>query len=118
MTRARADFFLSRGGDAEWLGSIAWGGYPDSAAIHTIAGASSPEDYASRVAALLNATEGSTSPTRGHDAPWPGVGHASSRAAYYTGRGTGKTIDYVYVWEGGKCYCTYKRRVEVPFARG
>ena len=25
----RADFYIGKGTDAEWLGSIAWNGYPD-----------------------------------------------------------------------------------------
>ena len=68
----RADFYIGRGEDAEWLGSIAYDGYPEGWGIdlleHTVG---SGEDYRVAVDALLTAV--SKSKHGGHQR-WPNQG--------------------------------------------
>jgi hypothetical protein len=70
----RADFYVGRGEQAEWLGSIAWDGYPDGQPGNpkygpVIAAASEPE-FRERVANLLAAKDDGTTPDKGWPWPW------------------------------------------------
>ena len=64
----RADFYVGRGSEAEWLGSIAWDGYPDG--IDTLVlGATTEEQYRDAVREFL-AREDATRPEMGWPWPW------------------------------------------------
>jgi hypothetical protein len=85
----RADFYIGRGEQAEWLGSIAWDGYPDGIPIDIVrpqnSGYHSEQDYRDSVKIFLNETDHATKPEQGW--PWPWA--------------TSHTTDYAYAWEDG-----------------
>lgn len=64
----RADFYVGRGAEAEWLGSIAWDGYPDGIGT-TVLGATTEAQYREAVSAFL-AREDGTTPDMGWPWPW------------------------------------------------
>jgi hypothetical protein len=63
----RADFYIGRGKDAEWLGSVAWDGYPHGFDRPGLMDATTEADYRAAVAAELDSREDATKPTDG----WP-----------------------------------------------
>lgn len=84
----RADFYVGRGTEAEWLGSIAWDGYPagiDDAVLLS----DTDEEYRRKVAEFL-AREDGTLPEMGWPWPWDDSG----------------TTDYAYAFEGAKVYAS------------
>lgn len=78
----RADFYVGRGEKAEWLGSIAFDGYPEGV-DKNILWAACEQDYRNAVAALENTRSDFTKPEMGW--PWP----------WEDSNGT----DYAYTWE-------------------
>ncbi len=67
----RADFYVSEGKDAEWLGSIAWDGYPSNDTLFDIFHSQSEEQYRGRVTAMLADRESdATLPEMGWPWPW------------------------------------------------
>ena len=84
----RADFYLGRGTDAKWLGSIAWDGYPDGIDPALL--------KATRLAAFLRAVarletrEDWTAPAAGW--PWPWT--------------TSATTDYAYAFDDGEVHAS------------
>jgi hypothetical protein len=70
----RADFYVGRGADAEWLGSIAWDGYIEPPGIAKSAPAviHAPCEAAYRraVADMLKARDDATTPDQGWPWPW------------------------------------------------
>lgn len=66
----RADFYVGIGLQAEWLGSIAWDGYPDGIP-ETILASRAEAGYRSAVAAFLARREDGTTPDMGWPWPWP-----------------------------------------------
>lgn len=82
----RADFYVGRGKSAEWLGSIAWDGYPtgDKAGIFR---SETEEVYRQEVAAFLVREDG-TVPSMGWPWPW----------------NDSQTTDYAYAFDCGKVY--------------
>lgn len=86
----RADFYVGRGTDAEWLGSIAWDGYPEG--IPSVILASDEKSgYRHAVLHFLNGETGSTVPEQGWPWPWD----------------DSRTTDYAYAFDGGEVYCSY-----------
>lgn len=85
----RADFYLGRGSNAKWLGSIGWDGYPDGI-DKCILGSSTPQMYARRVKDFIKKS-GGTLPEEGWPWPWK----------------NSNTTDYAYAFEKGKVYGTY-----------
>lgn len=79
----RADFYVGRGLGAEWLGSIAWDGHPDSIDA-TVIGAGSETEFRSAVADFLASRDDATLPDQGWPWPW-----SDSR-----------TTDYAYAFDG------------------
>lgn len=80
----RADFWIGRGTDAEWLGSISWGGEPEN--LPTVLKQTCCMGYKVAVQRLLPTREDATLPRQGW--PWP----------YLTSAGT----DYAYTWDDGQ----------------
>lgn len=81
----RADFYVGTGVDAEWLGSVAWDGYPDGAPEDVVK-AESEEDYRNRVEKLMTEDDSATRPAHGWRRCWK----------------DSRTTDYAYTFSGGK----------------
>lgn len=106
----RADFYVGRGKDAEWIGSIAWDGYP---------GGITPKDkpwrvgghlfqsktaatFRKRLAAFFDGREDVTMPDHGWPWPWE----------------NSHTTDYSYAFDGGRVYAScYGHRWFNPMRR-
>lgn len=83
----RADFYVGRGNQAEWLGSIAWDGYPsgiDDEVLQSI----SEQEYRIAVEKFLQSREDATLPKDGWPWPWD----------------DSNTTDYAYAFENNKVY--------------
>jgi hypothetical protein len=63
----RADFYVGKGKDAEWLGSIAWDGYETADEIDS---ATTEEGYRSAVSSFLASRDDATLPEQGWPWPW------------------------------------------------
>lgn len=83
----RADFYDGKGTGAEWLGSIAWDGYP-SVLDEMVMLAKDSVGWREKVSALLAARDDATVPCQGWPWPWDNSG----------------TTDYAYAFENGKVW--------------
>lgn len=83
----RADFYIGRGENAEWIGSIAWDGYPDGidGAVRT---AKTEEDFRQAVMKFFADRDDVTLPAAGWPWPWE----------------DSRTTDYAYAFDGGQVY--------------
>lgn len=69
----RADFYVGRGLKSEWLGSIAWDGYPeglDEKEAPGVLSAKSPEAFRASVTTFLEKRKDGTLPSMGWPWPW------------------------------------------------
>lgn len=85
----RADFYLGRGPDAEWLGSIAWDGYPEGmpeALLHC----DTTERFRVVVDHFLSSRKDATRPGQGWPWPWD----------------DSRTTDYAYAFDGDNVWCS------------
>ena len=80
----RADFYIGRTKEAEWLGSIAYDGYPEGI-DDVVKGAQDEDTFAQEVARMLADDESGTTPDLGWPWPWEDSG----------------TTDYAYAFDGG-----------------
>ena len=85
----RADFYVGRGEKAEWLGSVAWDGYPDGMP-DSIKNATEETGFRSVVATFLDGRDDATKPQDGWPWPWD----------------TSHTTDYAYALDGGKVHAS------------
>lgn len=85
----RADFYVGRGKEARWLGSIAWDGYPDGI-TNEIKLAETEECFIKEVMKELGKRKDSTLPVDGWPWPW----------------NDSRTTDYAYAFEGGKVWAS------------
>ena len=86
----RADFYVGKNEQAEWIGSIAWGGYEyDKDKNHPIAKAKTEKEYREAVKNELLSRDDATFPEMGWPWPWDNSG----------------TTDYAYSFEDGKFSC-------------
>jgi hypothetical protein len=85
----RADFYVGRGEAAEWLGSIAWDGYPDGIDKQVL-GCESVEAFRHAVSAFLAGREDKTLPDQGWPWPWE----------------TSSTTDFAYAFDEGIVYAS------------
>lgn len=83
----RADFYVGRGLNAEWIGSIAWDGFPDDMP-KKIMWAKTESKFREAVKSFLNTREDATFPEDGW--PWPWA--------------TSQTTDFSYVLDEGKIH--------------
>lgn len=74
----RADFYLGKGRDAEWLGSIAWDG---DEIDNQIREAASPEAYRHAVESFLKTRDDATFPKDGW--PWPWADSGTTDCSYW-----------------------------------
>jgi hypothetical protein len=86
----RADFYVGRGSEAEWLGSIALDGYPEGVFDHHFAptDCGTVELWREKVAAFLDRDDRATLPEQGWPWPWD----------------DSRTTDYAYAWDDGTIY--------------
>lgn len=87
----RADFYIGRGKDAEWLGSVAHDGYPDGVLRNGIGAATSEADFRAGVAGHLASLDHATRPEQGWPWPWE----------------DSRTTDYAYAWDDGVWCCCF-----------
>lgn len=85
----RADFYANHNGAAEWLGSIAWDGYPSGLSDALLA-AGSHDEYLVAVKQLFDERDDVTRPAQGWPWPWE----------------DSWTSDYAYTWNDGKVIWT------------
>lgn len=81
----RADFYVGKGKDAEWLGSITHEGYPDGIEREVLM-ASTEAEFREKVEEFLRPRRDATWPKDGW--PWPWVDSG--------------TTDYSYAWDAKK----------------
>lgn len=84
----RADFYVGRGESAEWLGSVAWDGYPDGFEAELFAPTTEAEWRAE--VAKLSTREDWTSPEMGWPWPWE----------------NSQTTDFAYAFDGGSVHAS------------
>lgn len=85
----RADFYMGRGEDAEWVGSIAWDGYPTGIPDELLK-ATDESEYVRAIKGFFASRDDVTLPEEGW--PWPWENSA--------------TTDYAYALEDGKVYAS------------
>jgi len=81
----RADFYIGRGESAEWLGSIAWDGYPDGIDKEVL-NATTEADFRASLAEFFAKREDVSLPADGWPWPWD----------------DSQTTDYAYALDSGK----------------
>lgn len=82
----RADFYIGRGQDAEWLGSVAWDGYEWAEEEGCdLMQAKTPDEFRATVAAIQAERKDFTTPAEGWPWPWD----------------DSNTTDYAYVFHDG-----------------
>lgn len=85
----RADFYIGRGEHAEWLGSIAWDGYPEGIP-QNIKEAVDANSFRLNVTDFLVAREDATLPEDGWPWPW----------------NDSQTTDYAYAFDKGQVWAS------------
>ena len=85
----RADFYIGRGTEAEWLGSIAWDGYPDGLDDYVL-GAQTEAQFRSAVSIFSKTRDDWTSPEAGWPWPWE----------------NSNTTDYAYAFDGERVWAS------------
>ena len=93
----RADFYVGRGEHAEWIGSIAYDGYPDGIARSELA-AKSEKEFRDEVASLIRNRSHGTTPDRGWPWPWD----------------DSRTTDYAYAFDDGAVFMSVFGRRWLP----
>jgi hypothetical protein len=86
----RADFYIGRGKQAEWLGSIAWDGYPEGI-DNPVKNATTAAEFREAVITLLAGRDDATVPDMGWPWPWE----------------DSRTTDFAYAFDEGKVYAAH-----------
>lgn len=84
----RADFYVGRGENAEWLGSIAFDGYPSG--LPDILRRRAEKSFRAQVERIMKTDDSATRPSDGWPWPWDDSG----------------TTDFAYAFEGGKVWAS------------
>lgn len=85
----RADFYVGRGEQAEWIGSIAYDGYPDGI-IDDVKQSKDAEAFLVAVGNFIAGRDDGTTPEMGWPWPWD----------------TSGTTDYAYAFDDGKVWAS------------
>lgn len=85
----RADFYVGRGPDAEWLGSIGFDGYPDGI-DRPVLTAGTEDGFRIAVAMFFGPEDHATLPEQGWPWPWDDSG----------------LTDYAYAFDGGRVWAS------------
>jgi len=98
----RADFYVGRGPNAEWIGSIAWDGYPTGHPAPLIP-ITDEVKYRAKVAEIIRGEEGGggTTPDQGWPWPWENSNTTDYSYAFDEGRVWGTCFGYGW-WPPGK----------------
>lgn len=99
----RADFYIGRGVGAEWLGSIAWDGYPDGIAPPVLRAKTAPA-FRAALSKFFKASSSTTLPEQGW--PWPWENSQTTDYAY--------AFDEGLVWASNFSHGWWKAREEQP----
>jgi hypothetical protein len=83
----RADFYVGRGRDAEWVGSIAWDGYP-SGIDNAVLAATTEEGFRSALQSFAESRSDFTAPHQGWPWPWE----------------DSRLTDYAYAYDDGAVF--------------
>jgi hypothetical protein len=86
----RADFYVGRGKKAEWIGSIAWGGYPEPHIKAKLLADCDEDAWRKRVADFIAKRDDGTKPSDGWPWPWD----------------DSNTTDWAYTIDDGKVWCS------------
>lgn len=88
----RADFYVGRGEDAEWLGSIAWDGYPDgpNGVPSFVQSAPTEGEFRNAVRGFFEGRDDVSGPDHGWPWPWD----------------DSNTTDYSYAFDEGCVWVT------------
>lgn len=86
----RADFYIGKGQEAEWLGSVAWDGYEWEDPESDLMKAKTADEFRTAVLAIQSERDDFTTPADGWPWPWD----------------DSNTTDYAYVFHNGS--------VEIP----
>jgi len=86
----RADFYVGRGKNAEWLGSVAWDGYPGGFDRQGLMDATNEDGFRAAVAAELASRDDATTVENGWPWPWK----------------DSHTTDYAYAFDGGTVHAS------------
>lgn len=94
----RADFYIGRGATAEWIGSVAFDGYPEGVkpkdadwpAEQSLFHATVESDFRDRLQVYFTGRRDVTLPSDGWPWPWDDSG----------------TTDYAYAFDGGKVHAS------------
>src|SRR6266446_6472207 len=95
MMGTRADFYVGRGKQAEWLGSIAWDGYPKAIALDVL-NARSEDEFREAVVHFLTPREDATAPDMGW--PWPWEDSGTTDFSYAFARDRVWVSDFGHWW--------------------
>lgn len=87
----RADFYVGRGKDAQWIGSVAMDGYPDGFDRDGLLNATTEQQFREAVAAEIASRNDGTTPEQGWPWPWD----------------DSHTSDYAYAFDGGMVFGTF-----------
>jgi hypothetical protein len=82
-----ADFYVGRGANAEWLGTIDFDGYPEGIAPEILM-ATNVDEYRQAVTKFLDQVDDATTPSMGWPWPW----------------NTSSETEYAYAFESGAIY--------------
>jgi len=83
----RADFYIGRGKHAEWLGSIAYDGYPEGIA-ESVINSGNEKEWRTALTVFLEGREDATFPEDGWPWPWE----------------DSHTTDYAYAFDGERVW--------------
>ena len=86
----RADFYVGRGTEVEWLGSVAWDAYPDGLP-DWLKGSGSEPEFRENVHKFLTKRNDATFPSDGWPWPWKDSG----------------TTDYTYAFDEGVVWASH-----------
>lgn len=76
----RADFYIGKGKEAEWVGSIAWDGYPDGIDKDLLS-STTEEEYRDNLSKFFEGRRDVTRPDQGW--PWPWVSSRNTDYSYW-----------------------------------
>ncbi len=100
----RADYYIGKGKQAEWLGSTAWDSYPDGPGLGNshpnVLNAINERAFREEVGKMLAKREDATLPEHGWPWPWD----------------DSRTTDYAYTFDEGKVWLSGFGRPWVPVA--
>lgn len=85
----RADFYIGRGEEAKWIGSVAWDGFPDSVGADLLS-ATTEEEYLAVFNSTIAKRKDFTDPVQGWPWPWE----------------DSQTTDYSFAFDQNKVWAT------------